>query len=310
MKGEKKEMNESFNKYMKVGLIHFMAYPATMKGEGPIVETVKKIAADSYFQAIEISWIKDAAVRDQVRKMLDVSRLTVAYGGSPRLLTTGLNINDTDEAGRLKAVAILKAGIDEAYELNAYGFSFLSGKYEASRQEEAYRALVKSTKELCAYAAAKGKLRVALEVFDYDVDKRSLIGPAALAQRYAAEIRKDFDNFGLMVDLRHIPLLHETVAESVIPVKDYLIHAHMGNCVVIDPSFPAYGDAHPRFGFPNSENDVDQLEEYLRVLLQVGFLNSENPPIVSFEVKPWGDEDPDLVVANAKRTLDLAWARV
>jgi sugar phosphate isomerase/epimerase len=307
---EKKAMKESLSKYMKVGLIHFMAYPTTMKGEGPIVETVKKVAADSYFQAIEISWIKDAAVRAQVRKMLEISRLTVAYGGSPRLLTADLNINDTDEVGRLKAVATLKAGIDEAYELNAVGFSFLSGRYEAGRQEEAYRALVKSTKELCAYAAAKGQLRLAHEIFDYDVDKKSLIGPAALAQRYAEEIRKEFNNFGLMVDLSHIPLLHETVAESVIPVKDYLIHAHMGNCVLKDPSLPAYGDAHPRFGFPNGENDVDQLVEYLRVLLQVGFLNPENPPIVSFEVKPWGDEDSDLVVANAKRTLDLAWARV
>ena len=35
-------MNEPIKKYMKVGLIHFMAYPSTMKGEGPIAETVKK----------------------------------------------------------------------------------------------------------------------------------------------------------------------------------------------------------------------------------------------------------------------------
>jgi hypothetical protein len=69
-------------------------------------------------------------------------------------------------------------------------------------------------------------------------------------------------------------------------------------------------DTHPRFGFPNGENDVDQLVEYLRVLLNVGFLNTQNPPILSFEVKPWGDEDPDLVIANAKRTLNEAWARV
>jgi sugar phosphate isomerase/epimerase len=303
-------MNEPIAKYMKVGLIHFMAYPETMRGEGAIEATLKKIAVDSYFQAVEVSWIKEAAVRKRVQKMLAVSHLTVAYGSSPRLLTTGLNINDTDEAGRLEAVATLKAGIDEACELNAVGFSFLSGKYEASRQEEAYRALVNSTKELCAYAKTKGKIRLALEVFDYDVDKKSLIGPADLAQRYAAEIRKEYDNFGLLIDSSHIPLLHETVAESVIPVQDYLIHAHMGNCVVKNPGFAAYGDAHPRFGFPNGENDVDQLVEYLRVLLQIGFLNPDNPPIVSFEVKPWDEEDSDLVVANAKRTLDLAWARV
>ena len=71
-----------------------------------------------------------------------------------------------------------------------------------------------------------------------------------------------------------------------------------------------YGDLHPRFGFPNGENDVDEVVDYLRVLLQIGFLNDKTPPIVSFEIKPFGDEDPDIVIANAKRTLNEAWARV
>jgi hypothetical protein len=79
---------------------------------------------------------------------------------------------------------------------------------------------------------------------------------------------------------------------------------------VKDPALPGYGDSHPRFGFPGSENDVDELTEYLRVLLKVGFLNKENPPIVSFEVKPFGEEDPELVIANAKRVLNMAWAKV
>ncbi len=48
-------MNESMHKHMKVGLIHFMVYPSTIKGEGPKLETVKKIAVDDYFDAIEIS---------------------------------------------------------------------------------------------------------------------------------------------------------------------------------------------------------------------------------------------------------------
>jgi sugar phosphate isomerase/epimerase len=113
-----------------------------------------------------------------------------------------------------------------------------------------------------------------------------------------------------MVDLSHIPQLHETIEESLLPVKDYIIHAHMGNCVIKDPSMEAYGDQHPRFGFPNGENDVEELTQYLQVLFDIGFLNEENPPIVSFEVKPVGDEDPEIVIANAKRTLNQAWARL
>lgn len=211
---------------------------------------------------------------------------------------------------RQAAIANLKEGIDEAYELGAESFAFLSGPYEEESKEASLVALIDSTKELCRYAQSKGDLKIALEVFDYDIEKRSIIGPAELAARYAKEVRKEYPEFGLLVDLSHIPLLHETLEESILPVKEYITHAHMGNCVVKDPSLPGYGDVHPRFGFPGGENDVDELAAYLQLLLDIGFLNPEKRPIVSFEVKPFGDEDPDLVVANAKRTLLLAWDRV
>jgi sugar phosphate isomerase/epimerase len=295
---------------MKVGLVHFMAFPATIKGEGPVLETIRKIAVDDYFSAIEITTIKDSEQRMAVKKMLETSHMTIAYGAQPRLLTTGLNINHLVEEERQKALQNLIAGIDEAYEIGATSFAFLSGNYEESHKEEAFQALVKSTNEICRYAKSKGDMRIALEVFDYDVDKRSLIGPADLALRYAKEIRKSHDHFGLMVDLSHIPLIHETIEESLLPVKDYIVHAHIGNCVMKDPEMAAYGDVHPRFGFPNGENDVDEVVDYLRVLLNIGFLNTQTPPVVSFEIKPFGDEDADIVIANAKRVLNLAWARV
>ena len=303
-------MNESLHKYMKVGLVHFMAYPSTIKGEGPVLETVKKLALDDYFTAIEITTVKDDEERKKVKQILDSSHMTVAYGAQPRLLTTGLNINDLNEEGRQKALVNLKEGIDEAYEIGAVGFAFLSGKYEEASKEESYKALVKSTKEICAYAKSKGSMKVALEVFDYDVDKKSLIGPAPLALRYAKEIREEHDHFGLMVDLSHIPLIHETNEESLLPVKDYIIHAHIGNCVVKSADMPGYGDLHPRFGFPNGENDVEEVIAYLKVLFDIGYLGEGKRPIVSFEVRPFGDEDPDVVIANAKRTLNEAWARL
>jgi sugar phosphate isomerase/epimerase len=151
---------------------------------------------------------------------------------------------------------------------------------------------------------------VILEVFDYDIDKKSLIGPAQLAGKFAREIRTRHENFGLMVDLSHLPLLREKPEEAILPVKDYLMHAHMGNCVIKDPALPAYGDMHPRFGFPAGENDVEQLAGFLQVLMDIGFLGEKKRPIVSFEVRPFGDEEPEIVIANAKRTLNEAWAIV
>lgn len=301
-------MNQPIHKYIKVGIIHFMAYPSTMKGEGPIAETIRRILLDDYFDAIEIAWIKDDAERAKVVSMLSSSHIDVGYGASPRLLTTGLNVNDLDEQGRQTASQTMLKGIDEAYQLGAKGFGFLSGKYDPNRIEEGLNALEKTVREMSAHAKAKGELQLLLEIFDYDIDKCSLIGPTPLAKRFYERV-KDLDNFGLMVDLSHIPLMHETIEESLRPIAPYIKHAHMGNAVML-PGAPAYGDAHPRFGFPNGENDVEQLTEYLRVLIEIGYLKEDEPRIVSFEVKPVGDEDPELVIANAKRTLNRAWALV
>lgn len=303
-------MDQSMRKYMKVGIILHMAYQGIAGGEGPILDHLKKIAVDDYFEAVEVTQMKDPVVLQQAAEMISCAHMTVAYGGQPRLLMTGLNINDLEEEGRKAAVASLKAGIDEAYALGAAGFSYLAGHYEEETKDQSFEALVKSSIEICSYAKSKGNMLVVLEVFDYNIDKKSLIGPVALAEKFAKIMTDQFDNFGLMVDLSHIPMLYETLSENLLPIKDYIKHAHMGNTVIKDPSCLGYGDSHPRFGFPNSENDVEELADYLRILLDIGFLNTTNRPIVSFEVKPWGDEDSEIVIANAKRTLNLAWELV
>lgn len=303
-------MDCSINKYMRVGLIYGMAYPMISKGEGPILETLKRLLTDEYFNALEITWIKNNDIRKSAKKMLEASHMTVTYGAHPRLLTTGLNINDMDEFGRQKALETLKEGIDEAYEMGAEAFTFLSGRYEENKEDEAFNLLLKSTKELCGYASAKGNLKIILEAFDNRIDKKSLIGPAWLAKKLAKEITGHYDNFGLTVDLSHIPLIGETYEEAVLPVKKYLMHAHIGNCVLKDPLLRGYGDVHPRFGYPGGENDTEQLAAFLRVLLKIGFLNEKCPPVVSFEVKPFEDEDPEIVIAGSKRALNDAWVKI
>lgn len=42
-----------------------------------------------------------------------------------------------------------------------------------------------------------------------------------------------------------------------------------------------YGDKHPRLGYPNSANDVEQLTDYLQVLKEDGFFNAKDPMVLS-----------------------------
>ena len=303
-------MEKSMRRYMRVGTILHVSYKQLGSGEGPILECLKKIVTDPYFEVVEVAHMKDAEVRKAAADMIARGHMTSSYGGQGRMLGAGLNINDLNEEGRQKALASLKEGIDEAYEMGVEDFAFLAGRYEEETKEEFFQALLKSTRELCKYAKSKGDMPVLCEVFDYDIAKKSLIGPVDMVKRYAETICAEYDNFGLMVDLSHIPMLHETIEESLLPVQQYIRHAHMGNTVIKSPECPAYGDEHPRFGFPNSENDVEELAAYLRLLLKIGFLNEKKRPIVSFEIKPFGEEDPEVCLANAKRTLDLAWELV
>lgn len=299
----------SIRNYMRMGIIHGMAFPSSFKEEESLLESFRMIAKDSFFDVIEIGELKDLILRKKVKKIIDTSKLTVIYGGHSRLFSNGLNINDLNEEGRKRAVDILKEGIDEAYYMNASSFSFLSREYDDITKEQSLGQLVKSTKELCDYAKMKGNMNVLLEVFDYDIDKKSLLGPIELVVRFVNEM-KEYSNFGIMIDLSHLPQLRETPRQAILPIKDFVKHIHIGNAVVKDKNLEAYGDQHPRFGFPNSENDIDKLVDFLDVLMEIGYLNRENPPIVSFEVKPRPYEDSEVVITNAKRILKESWEKV
>ena len=301
-------MQESMYKYMKVGIIHPMAYPSTIMGDGPVVETITKIAEDDFFTAIEITWIRDPAVRAKAREVLVISGLAVGYAAQPPVLITPLNANSLDEGERRNAVDVLKGQIDEAHYMGAERIAFLSGKDPGSeRRAAAVAALVKSTRELCDYAEAKG-MGVTLETFDRIIDKKALIGPSKEAAAFADEV--DRKNFGLMVDLSHLPLLDESPEQCAEAVREHLVHLHAGNCVMKDESHPAYGDAHPRFGIEGGENNVEELAAFLKAFMDIGFLDGKSQPFMSFEVKPMEGESSEVVIANAKRVLRQAWANL
>ena len=273
-----------------------------------IVDSVKTIACDEYFSAFEITQIKDDATRVKVKSMLEQSHLKVCYGAQPRLLGPKLNPNDINEEGRMKAEATLMEAVDEAEYMGAKGVAFLAGKWEEETKEQAYAQLLKTTRNLCNYAAGK-RMMIELEVFDYDMDKAALIGPAPYAARFAADMRMTNHNFGLLVDLSHFPTTYETSKFAVQTLRPYITHFHIGNAVV-KKGCEAYGDQHPRFGYPDSANDVEELRDFFTVLKEEGFFQKENPYVLSLEVKPWGEEDGDIILANTKRVINRAWALV
>ena len=292
-------MTESIHRYFQIGTIQWMSYP-----HRDPMESLKAICSDDYFDAIELKGFgKD---NEKAKALLDQSHLKVCYGAQPRLLSTGLNPNDIDEEGRKKAEATLIEGIDEAEYLGAKGIAFLAGKWAPETKDKAYEQLLKTTRNLCDYAAKKGMM-IELEVFDYDMDKSALIGPAPYAAKFAADMRTTHSNFGLLVDLSHFPTTYETSQFVIRTLRPYITHFHLGNAVV-KPGCDGYGDLHPRFGYPESANDTPELVDYFRVMKEEGFFNAEKPYVLSMEVTLRPGEDEDIVLANTKRVINRVWA--
>ena len=294
-------MKESIHKYFKVGTIQWMSYP-----KRDPMESLLAIARDDYFDAIELKGYGSAEANEAAKKILDQSHLKVCYGAQPRLLGPKLNPNAIDEDDRKKAEATLLAAVDEAEYLGAKDIAFLAGKWAPETKDQAYQQLLKTTRAVCDYAATKG-MNVELEVFDFDMDKAALIGPAPYAAKFAADMRTTHNNFGLLVDLSHFPTTYETSQFVIRTLRPYITHFHFGNAVV-KPGCDGYGDLHPRMGYPDSANDTAELVDFLRVLKDEGFFNAENPYVLSMEVTLRPGEDEDIVLANTKRVLNRAWA--
>lgn len=296
-------MRESIHKYFQIGTIQWMSHPPA---QYDLLESLKTFACDDFFDAIEISQIKDDAVRAASKKILEQSHMKVCYGAQPRLLGPKLNPNDLNENGRAAAEATLIEAIDEAEELGAKGIAFLSGKWSLDTKEESYKQLLKTTRNLCEHAKTKNMM-VELEVFDFDMDKAALIGPAPYAAQFAADMRTTHSNFGLVVDLSHFPTTYETTRFVIQTLRPYITHLHFGNAVVKE-GCDGYGDLHPCFGYPNSANDTPELLEYFRVLKAEGFFRADDPLVLSMEVLPRPGQDGDIILANTKRVVNRAWS--
>ena len=294
-------MKESIHKYFKVGTIQWMSFPKSQP-----MDSLMAIAKDDYFDAIEVKGYGSKEADEAAKSILEQSHLKVCYGAQPRLLGPKLDPNAIDEEERKKAEATLIEAVDEAEYLGAKGIAFLAGKWEPETKDLAYEQLLKTTRAVCDYAAGKG-MNVELEVFDYDVDKGALIGPAPYAAQFAADMRTTHSNFGILVDLSHFPITYENSRFVIRTLRPYITHLHFGNAVA-KPGCDAYGDVHPRMGYPNSANDTAELLDFLRVLKEEGFFHAEDPMVLSMEVSPRPDEDEAVVLANTKRVLNRAWA--
>ncbi|MCD6352167.1 MAG: TIM barrel protein [Armatimonadetes bacterium] len=312
-------MSQDWLQKMDLGVVHFMLYPV-IRDEGPIAESFEALALDEFVSVIEVRRSEQPGMHARLRAIAETTGVKIGVGAQPGLLLNKLSLNDPDEAGRQAAIEEVKKSIDAAYEMGARICAALSGPMPEGEDEVKRQMdlLVDSCVQIAQYSLDKAQdydyvVWLSLEQFDATIDKRCLIGPSVLAAELGERVREQVANFGLTIDLSHIPLLGEEPTELVSTTMPYVIHVHVGNCLKEDPNAPVYGDKHPRFGYPGSESDWPELKDFIEILTYGGYFGKSLPtekPVVTFEVTPAGDETPEQVWAGTKRTWLRAWSEV
>ena len=300
-------MKDPWQPYLQLGIVHFMAFPECLAGGGPLLETLAALCHDPFFEAVDVGPMNDPAQRRECAALLRDCQMTVTFACQPLQLRLGLDLNAADPARRRQAVEAVLGCLDQAKELGASRLALMSGQnVPPGQRPAALDCLVNELCRVCKAARDRAGLPVVLEIFDYDVDKKALVGPCATAARVAEAVRREFPDFGLLHDLSHIYLCHEEPAQHFPLIREHLVAMHVGNSVS-DPGHPLFGDTHPLFGTPGGDCDVPELRDCLKVLFDIGFLRPGRRPVVSFEVRTPAGVTPQTTIANVKRTWQRAW---
>ncbi len=296
---------------LDLGVVHYMSYLDTIEGKGPIVDNLEQCLNDSDFTVIDITHIEDFNARKRVAEILRHFGIRVIFSAIPPMVFNEYNLSTLDSDLRKSAVSRGKELIDEALSLGAETVFFISGPDpDPQKREQAYSALYSSMKSLCSYARTKSthkELVVALEPADRAVQHKQLLGPFSETSVFAKEVRRDYDNFGLVVDQSHIQQLNEQPESVFTQCAGFVCHIHLANAVVDDSTHPLYGDQHPPFGIPGSRVSVLDLSRFIQTALNHTLWDGNRRPSMSLEVKPRSEENPWDVITKAKIDFINAW---
>ncbi len=275
----------------KVGVVVFMLYPELLKSDEGAGDKLLEIIHDPFIDLYEVSPMRD----EEWKKVAQyVGYKSFALALQPEVLIRGVNPNAIDEEERRKASAKLVEEVKRAGERGMVAVALCSGpNVEGANREKAIEALIKTLSEL-AEAAQAYKMSVYLETFDYDKDKRRLIGPIDLAAKVVERVRQSYPNVYIMWDLSHSPLLNED-PDVLRSYPDLLGHIHIGCAKEVNGKLVDWHPGFYRKGALNTEKEVAKL---LAVLNDIGYRGA-----ISFEVKPEADQTPLEVLATAKAVL-------
>src|SRR5262249_33219529 len=169
-------MKDPWQPYLRLGIVHFMAFPECITGDGPQLETLSTICHDPFFDAVDVGPMNDPAQRRECAALLRDCQMAVTFACQPLQLGRSLDLNAQAPEERKRASEAILACIEQAMELGATRLALMSGRnVPAAERPAAIDCLVNELCRLCRAARDRAGLPIVLEIFDYHVDPEALV---------------------------------------------------------------------------------------------------------------------------------------
>jgi len=267
-----------------LGVNHQFLCPEAITGEKAHTESLRQLVSFPHLDALDCwVWRTPEASREELR-ILRASGKQIHYNIGDRFGEKGAFPGSADGAERRYATELLRREIGFAMECGAGKIVLGSGPDVPQGREDAKKRFAQVLLEV--FSQVPGEVAICLEPTDRDMDKRFLFGPAGETALFVEEMRRSgLTNFGMLLDMAHIPLMGETLESAVRNAAGTVNHVHLGNNIVSNPSNPMFGDRHVPFGTPESEYSEKDVAVFLQLLKDSGYLPGDRST-VSFEARP------------------------
>lgn len=295
------------DKSIILGVNHMFLYPDSMVNADAHTQTLRVLAQSECVDALDC-WVWASHAKEEI-EILKNSGKYINYNIGDRPGEMPVFPATADAAEHRYAIEMLRRESDFAVACGAKKIIFASGRDVPENREDALKRLVDFIAEWSTYIPKD--ICLALEPTDQDVDKRFLLGSLEDTCHVVQMLRDGgIEDIGILLDMGHIPIMHETLASAVEKTTGYLRHIHMGNCVIKDPTHPLYGDKHPCWGAPGGEYDETSGAEYLRLLKKSGYLDTAVPKTLSFEMRPLTNMDSEQTLVHLTNWFDRTIAEM
>ena len=301
-------MDESIYAYARIGMVHHMLYPRCMNDPDDHVATLEQFIRRDDIETFDYCVPYGDHRRERLLAQLGNCGKDVVYAMHLFPLRK-ISLSSPDFQEQSVTRLILKDQVAMAAASGATGFIFVSGIDLPDRREDARASFREFCRWFCGELAPH-RITALLEPFDRTVAKKFLYGPIEECVGLVEEIRGEGHDIGLELDIAHLPLMDEDLADAIRRCGRHIKRVHLGNCVLRDKTDPLYGDCHPPIGYPGGEIDVPELAVVLRELLRTGYLSKRERGALILEMIPYPGRSVEDTVRYSFEKLAAAWQRV